>query len=192
MPLDRFASFCRFLPLLCALAVALPVAASADKAELTWENICRTVVCRDTGHDGAMDARISPDGAHVAVAVDTPERKGIHLLTRNAGELSPWVTGSAPRWFADGRRIVYIEENDLWVAAIDSKEPLRLTDDEHDVRAPRPSPDGRWIAFYSARGGHQDIWLVAADGSGEPKQLTRESMAAEEIRLGAGSRAVDG
>ncbi|NGX17677.1 S9 family peptidase [Wenzhouxiangella sp. XN24] len=174
----------RLLPMLCVAAVLMPMTASAEPAALSWENICRTVVCRATGHDGVMDARISPDGAYVAVAVDTPDRQGIHLLSRDTGDLSPWVNGTSPRWFADGRRIVYVSDGDVWVIGLAGDKPVRLTNDEHDARAPRPSPDGRHIAFYSSRSGHQDLWLVASDGSGEPRQLTRESMAPAEIRLG--------
>jgi dipeptidyl aminopeptidase/acylaminoacyl peptidase len=37
--------------------------------------------------------------------------------------------------------------------------------------APRISPDGRRIAFESARSGGQDIWVANADGTG-PRQLT--------------------
>ncbi|MDZ7790830.1 MAG: S9 family peptidase [Xanthomonadales bacterium] len=131
-----------------------------------------------------MDAAVSPDGAQVAVVVDTPATRGIQRLSRNSGELTPWVPGHSPAWFSDGKRIVFINDGDLWTVAVDSQSPVRLTRDEHDVRAPKPSPDGGHIAFYSARSGHQDIWLIDADGSGEPRQLTQESMAAEEIRLG--------
>lgn len=170
-------------PTLLLATVLLAATASADQRSLAWDNICRTDVCRATGHDGVMDARIAPGGQHVAVVVDTPGRQGIHLLSRGTGELSKWRDGHSPAWFADGRRIVYVHDNGLWVAAIDSGAPVRLTDDGHDVRAPKPSPDGKHIAFYSSRSGHQDIWLVESDGSGEPRQLTSESMAVEEIRL---------
>lgn len=172
------------LPALCFWALFEPRTAASETASLTWENICRTDVCRATGHDGVMDARISPEGARVAMVLDTPDEQGIYLLSRDTQASAQWVTGSSPRWFADGRRIVYVQGGDLWVVDVDSKQPLRLTNDEHDVRAPRPSPDGRWIAYYSSRSGHQDIWLVETDGSGEPRQLTHESMTAEEIRLG--------
>src|SRR6056297_3807407 len=114
MSLIRSVFRCAVLPaLLCVSTVSAPMVASAEKAALTWENICRTVVCRATGHDGVMDARISPDGTYVAVTVATPDRKGIHLLSRDTGALSPWVAGTSPRWFADGRRIVYVSDGEL-------------------------------------------------------------------------------
>jgi dipeptidyl aminopeptidase/acylaminoacyl peptidase len=172
------------LSALCLMAAVLPAIAIAEQAALSWENICRTTVCRDTGHDGVMDARISPDGAHVAVVVDAPGKQGIYVLSRDTGQLSEWVAGTQPSWFADGKRIVYIEGGDLWVVRIDSRAPVRLTKDARGARAPTPSPNGDLVAFYSTQSGHQDLWLVDADGSGEPWQLTVESMAVEEFRLG--------
>ena len=185
MPSIKGARIDRRIPALLLVIATLPLpSAGAETAALSWDNICRATVCRATGHDGVMDARISPDGSHVAMVLNTPERRGIHRLARASGETVHWVDGSSPRWFADGRRIVYVHDGDLWTIARDAAEPTRVTDDDHDVRAPRPSPDGDTIAFYSARSGHQDIWLVDADGEREPRQLTRESMAPEEIRFG--------
>ena len=46
------------------------------------------------------------------------------------------------------------------------------------------SPDGHLIAFSSRRSGHQDLWLVPADGSAPPTQLTRGAMVAGELRFG--------
>ncbi|MDX1647027.1 MAG: prolyl oligopeptidase family serine peptidase [Longimicrobiales bacterium] len=74
------------------------------------------------------------------------------------------------------------------VVDLDAPSPgvLRLTHDDDGERAARPSPDGRTVAFYSGRGGAQDIWLVDADGSGTPRRLTRESMAPDDLRFAPG------
>jgi dipeptidyl aminopeptidase/acylaminoacyl peptidase len=34
------------------------------------------------------------------------------------------------------------------------------------------SPDGRWVAYKSAKAGTYDIWIAPIDGPGEPRQLT--------------------
>lgn len=164
--------------------LSMSLAAEAGNAPLTWENICRIDVCRATGHDGVMAARISPDGRQVAAEVATKRHRGIYRLSRESGKLSHWVDGTSPAWFADGERIVYVHDNDLWMVGLEAADPVRLTDDAHDVRDPRPSPDGDMVAFYSSRSGHQDIWLVDTKNPGEPRQLTRGSMTAEESRLG--------
>ena len=52
-----------------------------------------------------------------------------------------------------------------------------------DARDPAFSPDGRTVAFYSGKGGAQDIWLVPADGSDAARQLTREAAAPDDPRF---------
>ena len=49
---------------------------------------------------------------------------------------------------------------------------------KHD-RHPRWSPDGKWIAFESNRGGKFQIYLIRADG-GEAKELTSISTEAQQ------------
>jgi len=68
----------------------------------------------------------------------------------------------------DGRWITFNEtgaREDLFVARIDGSDYRRLTDDAARDRAPRFSPDGTKILFYSDRGGSYDIWTVRPDGS---------------------------
>ncbi len=48
------------------------------------------------------------------------------------------------------------------------------------VSDPRPSPDGRWVAFtlrstdLEADRGRTDLWLVPADGSASPRRMTSD------------------
>jgi TolB protein len=53
---------------------------------------------------------------------------------------------------------------------------LRITDSPALERMPAMSPDGRYIAFISDRGGNFDVWRMNADGS-DPVQLTRTDVA---------------
>jgi TolB protein len=68
----------------------------------------------------------------------------------------------------DGTRLAFhrgvIEQEDIYVSAANGGEALRLTDDVHLDRVARWSADGRHLAFYSARGGQANIWVVDADG----------------------------
>ena len=61
-------------------------------------------------------------------------------------------------------------------------QPVRITSDALDERSPRVSPDGARVAFYSGRSGHQDIWVVPADGSAEPRQVTFDAFAPDDFR----------
>jgi tricorn protease len=68
-------------------------------------------------------------------------------------------------------RIVFSYLGDLWVVRDDGTQPQRLT--VHSARDvhPRFSPDGKWIAFSSARYGNYDVFVIPADG-GPARRLT--------------------
>jgi hypothetical protein len=67
---------------------------------------------------------------------------------------------------------VYITEGPL--------QPRRLTDDPARDGLATASPDGKYIAFVSDRGGRWAIWVMQADGSGQRPLLT------EGLAFGAG------
>jgi dipeptidyl aminopeptidase/acylaminoacyl peptidase len=178
---------------LAAVATAPPALAaqSGETLPLTWENVF-------TRSTGARDAALSPDGRTVAVAASTPAGSGIFLVPVDGGEPRRIVEGgSSPVWMPDGSAVLLSARGDLWIVPVAAAAPgarpvdlddppsgvVRVTDDDEDERAARPSPDGRTVAFYSGRSGHQDIWLVDADGSPTPKRLTHESMAADDFRF---------
>jgi dipeptidyl aminopeptidase/acylaminoacyl peptidase len=178
---------------LAALATAPPALAaqSGETLPLTWENVF-------TNSTGARDAVLSPDGRRVAVAASTPAGSGIFLVPVDGGE-PRWIVegGSSPVWMPDGSALLLSARGDLWIVPVPAASSVagpvdldgppsgvvRVTDDDEVERAARPSPDGRTVAFYSGRSGHQDIWLVDTDGSATPKRLTHESMAADDFRF---------
>ena len=147
----------------------------AQSVPVTWKNIF-------TRNNGAYTTALSPDGSTVAFYGSVNEKRGIYLLN-TTGNGSPrfLVAGSSPAWFANGQQLVYVADNDIWVTDLTGN-TTRLTNSEKDVRAPRPSPDGTQIAFYSGRSGYQDIWLVTTEGLAPPRQLTRNSMAPDDPR----------
>jgi dipeptidyl aminopeptidase/acylaminoacyl peptidase len=163
------------------------VAQEGASLPLTWENIF-------TQSTGVRQAALSPNGSTVAVAASTPEGSGIFVVGVDGGVPRMVVEGgSSPVWMPGGNAILFAADRDLWIANIGGRTVLepgeshprltRVTSDDLDERAARPSPDGRSIAFYSGRSGHQDIWLVDSDGTEEPRQLTRESMADDDFRF---------
>ena len=143
---------------------------------LTWDNIY-------TQNYGAGKATLSPDGSKVAVTARTKEASGIFLIDLEDDQTPTfWTEGSSPSWFNDNETIVFTHQGDVWTIKTGDSKALRITNDELDERAPKPSPDGTQIAFYSGRSGFQDIWLVAADGSGASLQLTQKSMELDDFR----------
>jgi len=105
------------------------------------------------------------------------------------------LTGAAdPRISPDGTRVAYVvwsidrESNEyrgaIWVAPMDgSAEPLPFTSGERRDGMPRWSPDGRWLAFVSNRGGDKtpnNLYVIPAEG-GEARRLTDRKEGVEKI-----------
>jgi dipeptidyl aminopeptidase/acylaminoacyl peptidase len=158
------------------MLLAVPAAAQAPIA-LTIENI-------QTRNRGAFDVALSPDGRWAAVTAAGQAGTGIYLVpTEDRHAVTVFVgAGSSPDWFPDGRRLVFVRGNDLWAVAVGSTAATRLTNDQADERAPKVSPDGSTIAFYSGRSGFQDLWAVPAAG-GPVRQLTDSAIALDDPRF---------
>jgi dipeptidyl aminopeptidase/acylaminoacyl peptidase len=81
------------------------------------------------------------------------------------------------KYKANGEGFVYDRRPHLFVISADGGEPRQLTDGDFADTAPTWSPDGRHLAFVSARHAERDddnasdIWIIPADG-GEPRRLT--------------------
>ncbi|MDP3749923.1 MAG: amidohydrolase family protein [Phenylobacterium sp.] len=74
----------------------------------------------------------------------------------------------------DGREVVFDLLGDLYVIPIGGGEARALTTGMAWDMHPAYSPNGRWIAFTSDRGGGDNIWIVDRDGS-NPRQVTKET-----------------
>ncbi|MCG8468249.1 MAG: prolyl oligopeptidase family serine peptidase [Gemmatimonadetes bacterium] len=160
-----------------------PPGGAAD-LELTLDNIHRTTA-------GARTVAVSPDGRRVAITGTGPDGPGIYVTATAPADRSDamgteprlWVRGTSPSWAPDGSRIAFLRDGDLWVAAVDELEGRRLTSRLDGTRAPAVSPDGERVAFYSSESGHQDIWLVPADGSAAARRLTEAAMSLDDPRF---------
>jgi dipeptidyl aminopeptidase/acylaminoacyl peptidase len=88
------------------------------------------------------DPQVSPDGAWVAYTVEKMDRRKDAATT------------------------------DLWMVPYAGGEAVRLTAGEKSSKSPRWSPDGRYLAFLSGRGGcHTQVWLLNRQG-GEAQRLS--------------------
>ena len=68
-------------------------------------------------------------------------------------------------------QIAFTYGGDLWVVARQGGEARRITSTPAVEEDPKFSPDGKWIAFTSNRGGGDAVYVVSADG-GDPRRLT--------------------
>jgi Tol biopolymer transport system component len=73
---------------------------------------------------------------------------------------------------AVGRRDPTTQTRDIWLVDLERGTESRFTFDPADDMNPTWSPDGRRIAFSSARKGQRDIYVKAANGIGEEQVLS--------------------
>jgi Tol biopolymer transport system component len=89
------------------------------------------------------------------------------------GQPAPVTQGSREVAFSDaspdGTSIAFTtrtKPEDIFVVQADGTGLRQLTNDVHQDRVPRWSPDGKRIAVFSDRSGKSQIWTINADGSG--------------------------
>jgi Tol biopolymer transport system component len=130
----------------------------------------------------------SPDGSQIAFGA-SPERStgtdaGSAVFVVNADgtdlrRITPFSLGAySVRWSPDGQLIAFSsaeppQDSQIYVVAPDGTGLLQLTKPVDGVEyfGPEWSPDSTKLAFQSwdqpeSEGGHNDLWIVNADGSG--------------------------
>ncbi|HEX8304801.1 MAG TPA: S41 family peptidase [Jatrophihabitans sp.] len=70
-----------------------------------------------------------------------------------------------------GDQLVFVADNDVWLAPADGGQARRLTAEGTPVARPRLSADGTLLAWVSRRHGEPEVFLVPVAG-GTPRQLT--------------------
>jgi dipeptidyl aminopeptidase/acylaminoacyl peptidase len=94
-----------------------------------------------------------------------------------------------PQVSPDGRLIAYtITDTDkaankrltqIYLISVDGEDARQLTNEKQSSSAPRWSPDGRLLAFVSARDGESQIWTMDVE-SGEAKKISNVAMGASD------------
>jgi dipeptidyl aminopeptidase/acylaminoacyl peptidase len=121
----------------------------------------------------------SPDGKRLVVVVRTGGEEEPAAKNGNAAKpkTPPARVITALKHKANGEGFTYDRRRHLFVVDAESGETRQLTDGDWDDIHPAWSPDGRCIAFVSARHEQrdydraEDIFVVEADG-GDPARLT--------------------
>ena len=101
----------------------------------------------------------------------TPE---LMMKVKNVGSVVPSPDGNRVAYVVteavmDSERSEFVSQ--IFLANSHGTETLQLTHAEKSSDNPQWSPDGKSIAFTSARSGTNNIWLIAAAG-GEAHRLT--------------------
>jgi dipeptidyl aminopeptidase/acylaminoacyl peptidase len=138
-----------------------------------------------SGDSGISDFAWSPDSARLAFV------RGEKYEVGNAGTLAPddasaeggrvtddVVTVTRIRYKGDGVGFTNGRRSHLWTVDLNGAE-TRLTSGEYDHSAPAWSPDCRELVCVAKVGPGDaidrtdgtDLWVIAADGTGEPRRL---------------------
>jgi tricorn protease len=71
-----------------------------------------------------------------------------------------------------GNQVVFSYAGDLWLVSSEGGEARRITTSPGLELFPHFSPDGKWIAFTAQYDGNFNVYVMPADGGGQPRQLT--------------------
>jgi Tol biopolymer transport system component len=111
----------------------------------------------------------SPDYEIYQIDADDSEADPVQISMNEDNDFTP-------DWSQDGTFVVGVRDvgtqKQLIRYEADSGEETQLTSMSGDCERPRISPDGSQVAFQRYYGGTTAIYLIAADGSGEPRALT--------------------
>ena len=95
------------------------------------------------------DPQVSPDGSFVAYTITDTDKAANKRLTQ------------------------------IYLISVDGGESRQLTNETQSSSTPRWSPDGRLLAFVSARDGESQIWTMDVE-SGEAKKVSNVAMGASD------------
>jgi TolB protein len=122
--------------------------------------------------DGKNIAFVSGRDGHGHVYVMSPDGTGTRRVTDTAKD------DSHPTWSPGGKWIAFSREGALFRVPAAGGPATRLLNNAPGHAAdPEYSPDGKLLAYDYRRPGYEsrEVYVIAADGSGKPRQLTHLS-----------------
>lgn len=142
----------------------------------------------ELSYDYDTQPAVSPDGARIAFR-SSRNGGGVFMMNLDGNNVTQVTNeGFNPTWSPDGRELALNDDNitnsearntypsasRLW--AVDVASGTRRVITTRDAVQANWSPHGQRLAFWGEqKGGHRDIWTVAADGRSEPVTVTDDA-----------------
>ena len=130
------------------------------------------------GKSIALTPRFSPSRQEITYMSYEGGQPQVYLLQIETGQREivgnfPGMT-FAPRFSPDGQKVIMslLREDgnsNIFTMDLRSRNTTRLTSSNSIDTSPSYSPDGSQVAFTSDRGGQPQIYIMAADGSGQKR-----------------------
>jgi len=105
------------------------------------------------------DPQVSPDGKRVAFTIGDVNFDAnrtvtqIYIMSSAGGDIKQLTSGTgsatSPRWSPDGKRLAYVNADQLWMMEPDGSNKEQITKISTGAGGPVWSPDGHWLAFVS-------------------------------------------
>ncbi len=112
------------------------------------------------------EPRLHPRERVVAYVAEAAGARQLFTLALTGGvavQLTASETNvSDPQWSPDGRRLVFVRGDEIWVVDRSGERLVRVDGHPAGVSHPRWSPDGLRIGFISRRRGWAQVWVVDA------------------------------
>jgi len=124
---------------------------------------------------GACPSDWSTDGERILATAYAQGNPFIVTMSRDGKSITPLAHGYDARWSSDGSRIVFVRDAEtrgrhgsIWIADADGKNAKQVIEDDSPVLEASWYPDGKSVAFASARDPKHKaaIFRVNIDGSG--------------------------
>jgi TolB protein len=158
-----------------ALLAQSTVVQAAD-LRLAAHKVADEIHLKLTGERGVHATRIAyvlKTGKRFELHVTDPDGQGGQVPLASPEPLI------SPAWSPDGRRLAYVSfhtgKATVWVQELTTGDRKLVANFRGSNSAPAWSPDGKRLVVTLSRDGPSQLYLVAADGSGEPQRLTRSS-----------------
>jgi Tol biopolymer transport system component len=121
-------------------------------------------------------ARWSPNGKWIAFHSDAGGNFEIYVIRPDGSELTNVTNYSGldqfPEWSPNGKQLVIRRDTSLYLIDADGDNPVLLAASAGFNQMGSFSPNGKQIAFMSTREGYPSVFVMDADGSTDPVNLT--------------------